>query len=140
MLFVPYVALHLIQHFYLFIVGYVGLPRILIVLRYCRVLSLFYYLKLTKDLFQRGRYVPARLKNLFGNNPHQDSNSHFNLVACVLSMKGTQDSQLQLPRSEQPAVIPRFFLQPFFYFYALLTAITDTLVQTLCVCGAGKRF
>ena len=43
--------------------------------------------------------VPARLKNLFGNNPHQDSNSHFNLVACVLSMTGTQDSQLQLPCS-----------------------------------------
>ena len=123
----------------MFMVGYVGLPRMLIVLRYCHELSLFYYLKSTKNLFQRGRYVPARLKNLFGNNPHQDSNPHFNLVACVLSMTGTQTRSCNFFAVKQPAAIPRFFAT-FFYFYALLTAITDTLVQTLCVRGADKTF
>ena len=73
--------------------------------------------------------VPARLKNLFSNNPHQDSNFHFNLVACVLSMMGTQTRSCNFLAVKQPAVIPRFFAT-FFCFYALLTAITDTLVQT----------
>ena len=100
----------------MFMAGYVGLSRILIVLWYGHVLLLFYYLKSTKNLFQRGRYVPARLKNLFGNNPHQDSNPHFNLVACVLSMTGTQTRSLSFLAVKQPAVIPRFFLQSFSIF------------------------
>ena len=99
----------------MFMVGYVGLPRVLIVLRYCHVLSLFYYLKPTKDLFQRGRYVPARLKNLFGNNPHLDSNFHFNLVACVLSMTGTPTLSCNFLAVKQPAVIPRFFCNLFLF-------------------------
>ena len=100
----------------MFMVGYVGLPRILIVLRYSHVLSVFYYMKPTKDLFQRGRYVPTRLKNLFGNNSHQNSNSHFNLVASALSMTDTQTLSCNFLAVKQPAVIPRFFFcNPFLF-------------------------
>ena len=65
--------------------------------------------------------VPERLKNLFDNNPHQDSNPHFNLVAFLLSMTSTQTHSCNFLAVKQPAVIPRFFGN-FFFFYALLTA------------------
>ena len=59
--------------------------------------------------------VPARLKNLFGNNPHLDSNPHFNLVACELSMTGTQTRSCNFLAVKQPAVIPRFFCHFFLF-------------------------